>query len=266
MNRLERRNYGNGHGYKLDGRKVPGVTSVCGVLDKPALVDWAARESANYAVENWDELAEQPLMTRAKKIQEARFAKNKAAVTRGHRIHWFGEQLAHGVSVIVPDELRGPVDAYARFLDRWEVETFALESPCAHTAYQYAGTLDGIVHIPRLGRVLLDIKSGSGVWPEVSLQLAGYRYCDLVQVAAPADPGKKPIYVEQPMPEVDGCYVAHVLADDVELLPVEAGPEEWSSFLYARELYEWRERRSNRKSDDYVSPIGDAIYPEQVTA
>lgn len=266
MTRLERRNHGNSHSYRIDGLKVPGVTTICGVLDKPALVTWAARESAAYAVENWDELTGLSLMARAKKIEDARFTKTKTATTRGTRIHWFGEQLANGVSVIVPDELRGPVDAYARFLDRWEVETFVTEAPCANTAYQYAGTLDGIVHIPKLGRVMLDIKTGSGVWPEVSLQLSAYRYCDLIQVPTGESPGKKPVYAEQKMPELDACYVAHVLADDVEFLPVDAGPDEHAIFLYLREAWEWKERTSNRKSDDYVSPIGDPLFPEQVTA
>lgn len=249
--RLERRNYGNGHGYKLDGRKVPGVTTIIGVLDKPALVDWAARESAAYAVENWDELSGLRLADRMARIEKARWAQNKRATVRGTRIHWMGEQLARGRAVDVPDELRGPVQAYARFYDRWDFATLAAEAPCAHTGYQYAGTLDTIVRSHRLGVAMLDIKTG-GVWPEVSLQLAAYRHCDLIQVD-----GK-----ETAMPDLDGCYVAHVLDDDVELLPVEADREVWRWFLYARELYEWKQR-TDRKSDDYAPPIGDALHPEQ---
>lgn len=267
MTRLERRNYGSGHGYKLDGRKVPGVTTVQGVLDKPALVAWAARASAAYAVENWDELAGVPLIQRAKKIEDARYNTVKKASTRGTRIHWFGEQLTHGIAVEVPDELRGPVDAYAKFLDKWEFETVATESPCAHTEFQYAGTLDGIVKSPKLGTVMLDIKTG-GVYGEVALQLAGYRYCDLIQIQSGTEKvrGKdRPTYTEQPMPEIDDCVVAKVGPDDVELLPVEAGPAEWQIFLYLREVYDWKERATNRKSDDYASPIGDPLYPEQVS-
>ena len=70
--RLQRRNYGNGHGYQLDGRKVPGVTSITGKLDKPALIGWAARTAAGYAVDHWDELSRKPILERAKEIEDAR--------------------------------------------------------------------------------------------------------------------------------------------------------------------------------------------------
>ena len=33
-----RKNHGDNHSYYLDGVKIPGVTSIIGVLDKPALV------------------------------------------------------------------------------------------------------------------------------------------------------------------------------------------------------------------------------------
>ena len=50
--KLTRRNYGKGHSYYLDGEKIPGVTSVLGDgLAKPALINWAAKTVAGYAVE-----------------------------------------------------------------------------------------------------------------------------------------------------------------------------------------------------------------------
>ncbi|MBQ1167113.1 hypothetical protein KBZ21_54860, partial [Streptomyces sp. A73] len=43
-----------GHYYKLDGRRVTGVTTLInGGLPKPTLIDWAAREVAEYVADNW---------------------------------------------------------------------------------------------------------------------------------------------------------------------------------------------------------------------
>ena len=149
QHRFKRRNYGNSHGYTLDGQKVAGVTTVLGILDKPALVNWAAKQSAGYAIEHWNELAQLPMMERAERIEKARFKTNKAAIVRGHRIHEFGDKLAVGEPVEVPDEYRGPAEAYARFLDAWEIDTIATETPVCHTDYRYAGTFDAVVDSPR---------------------------------------------------------------------------------------------------------------------
>lgn len=259
LNRLKRRDYGSGHSYMLDGIKVPGVTTIIGKLDKPALIDWAARKSAGYAIDHWDELSEMPLMERAKLIQDARWDSNKKAIVRGNRIHALAEKLGAEGEAQPPAELLSQVEAYARFLDNWEMETVATEASIAHTEYRYAGTLDSIVKSPKLGTILLDVKTGQGVFGEVALQLAAYRYADLLQ-----ESGKPP--KEGPMIPVDDCYVAHVLGDDVELLPVEATEETFDTFLYLREVFAWHDAATNRSSDQYRPPVGAAVYPEQIQA
>lgn len=266
--RLARRNYGNGHGYALDGRKVPGVTTIIGKLDKPALIDWAARMAAGYAVDHWDELSRKPILERAKLIQDARWIKNKQAIVKGNRLHWFAERLQADGEVAVPDELLGQVQAVQRFLDRWQLTTLHSETPCFSTESQYAGTLDSIMASPLLGNVLVDWKSGDKVYGEVALQFAGYQNCDFLQgsreVVGPRGGKKAPDTFDIPMPQIDGCYVAHILGDDVELLPVRVGDAEIATFLYLREVYDWLTTAIDRNSDDYAPPVGEAIYPEQV--
>lgn len=269
--RFQRINSGNGHSYRLDGHKIPGATTVIGTLDKPALVGWAAKESASYAVENWDRLSGLGQIERFDAIKDARFDTNKKAVVRGNRIHALGERLAKGEQVDVPDEITGPVEAYARFLDLWDFETLSTESPVCRTDYRYAGTLDAIVKNDRFGTVLLDVKTGSKVYSEVSLQLAAYRYAnvmleEVVQVGPRG--GKKPsLWVEKPMIPVDRAMVAHVLADTVELVPVVADEQIWSTFLFLVEVYETWIRRTDWKmrDDPAFSPtVGKPIFPEDV--
>lgn len=158
MPRFARRNHGKSHSYTLDGAWIPGVTTVIGLLDKPALVEWAAKETAAYADEHWSELSSLRSADRIDRLVKARYATNRRAIVKGNRVHNLGEKVAHHEAVEVPAELRSQVEAYARFLDRWSFATVATETPCCNTEYGYAGTFDLIVDSPRLGRSLMDIK------------------------------------------------------------------------------------------------------------
>jgi hypothetical protein len=232
--RLIRRNAGTGHSYRLDGEPVVGVTTACGALPKPALVDWSARVTASYAVDHWDDLAAMLPSERLQVLTKSRFISNNAAKVRGTTIHALGDAVSRGEEVDAGEHV-AEVEAYARFLDRWDVEVHATETPCANTRYQYAGTADAWATFGRgelAGqRVLLDIKTGKGVYDEAALQLAAYRYCDLWQPHGPES--------EEPLPEVESVVVAHVLPDAGRLLPIEAGPDQFRQFLYVMQTKRW---------------------------
>lgn len=265
--RFARRNQGTGHSYRLDGAKIPGATTVIGILDKPGLKQWAANEGATYAVEQWDRLSDMPMLERLDAIRYAYKNTVRKASVRGTRIHALGEKIAHGEDVQVPDEYLGPVTAYARFLDRWQIETLYTETPVCHTGHRYGGTLDAIVSTPLLADgapIMLDVKTGKSVYNETALQLAAYRFCDLALVdppeGTPNAPRKRtPDPVAVAMPATDEtAYVAHVLEDDVELVPADAGEGTWKQFLYALQLWRWK----SASADD--PPVGRAIWPETV--
>ncbi len=232
--RLQRRNYGRGHGYKVDGEKVAGVTTVLNVIDKPALRNWYAEQAAKRAVDEWDELALLPVSQRLERIRYGARDTTAAAALRGTQIHALGDKLARGEEVDVPDEHRGPVEAYARWLDLWEVETIASETPLCSTKYGFAGTADLWGRVGKLDNAvcLLDVKTGKGIYDEVGLQLAAYRYTDLMQ----PEPG-----VEIATPEVQGVFVAHVLPDDVRMVPVTADESVFRDFLYILQVHKARE-------------------------
>jgi hypothetical protein len=249
--RLVRRNHGKGHSYKLDGEKVIGVTSVLDAKSKRALIRWAATTTAAEALDRWDELAQMPPSERLKELEAAQYKKKTEAGVRGTRIHALAEKLAKGEEVEVPDDIVGPVEAYARFLDAWQFETWATETPCVNIKNRYAGTADGWGLLGLTGeRVLLDVKTGKGVYSETALQLAAYRYTDLWQPDGPES--------EAPTPQVDAVYVAHVLPNAVRMLPVEAGESEFRQFLYTLQVARW----DKAVEEDPV--IGSAIYPEEI--
>jgi hypothetical protein len=250
---VRRVNRGRGHSYvDANGAKVPGVTTIMGNgVPKPALINWAANTTAGYAIDHWDELTEMSPSVRLAKLKEARYADRDAAANRGTAVHALAEKLVHGEEVTVPDELAGHVESYVRFLDEWDVQPVLTEFVVVSHKRGYAGTGDLIADLvdpDRPGervRWLLDVKtSRSGVYGETALQLAGYRYADFFLNGAGH---------EETVPVVQRTGVIHVRADGYDLVPVEAGPDQFRALLYVQQVANFC-----AESRDLV---GDALLP-----
>ena len=228
-NATRRINRGRGHSYLLDGERADGVTwIVSNGVPKPALIDWAARTTAGYAIDHWDELAELKASERLRKLEKARWAETDTAAVRGTNVHSLAQQLAAGEEVDVPEHLVGHVDAYLSFARDWEPEEIIVESVVAHRRYRYMGTLDLIARLATGETWLLDWKTaGSGIWPESALQLSAYRNADFYL----DDQGN-----EQPMPTVDRTGCVWLRADGYDLIPVDTSPTTFRTFLYAQQV------------------------------
>lgn len=222
-------NRGRGHSYEIDGRPVDGVTTLLGDgVPKPALIDWAARTTAEYAVDHWDELAELKGTARLRTLERARWDKTKAAAARGTNVHELAMRLAAGQEVTVPDEIAGHVDAYLQFVADWQPRELLVEVPVFHRTYSYAGTLDLIAELADGNNWLLDWKTGAtGIYPESALQLAAYRFAEFYL----DDHG-----AEQPLPPIDFCGCVWLRADGYDLKPVDAGGQTFMTFRYARQV------------------------------
>lgn len=247
--RLRRINRGRGHSYTLDGRKVPGVTTILKTLAKPALIDWSVRKGAEHAVNHWDELAELPISERLDRIKRAPSTDRDHRGERGTEIHTYAEQLVHGQTVTPPDDLRGPVEAVARWLDRWRADPVLTEAPVANTTYGYAGTADLFAVLRRPGEAagdgvtLVDFKSSRGVYSEAAIQCAAYRFCDLAVHDG----------AEYDVPPVERVLIAHVGDDDVRTIPVTADGAVWHAFLHLLQVH----RAEKRWKDEPI--VHDAL-------
>ena len=197
------------------GRKqrLPSVTTLLGLLDKPALKRWAANAAADYATDNWDELAAMRPSERRSAIATAPWAERDRAAASGTAIHAMAEQLLSGAPVAVPAEIAAKVEAVARFLERTQLVKVAAECMAWSESDDelglsgFAGTFDLLATHPTRGVCLVDWKSGKGVYGEHAVQLAGYRSADwLVQDGD-----------DVPMPRVDSLMVAHVRTEGVDL-------------------------------------------------
>lgn len=251
--RLKSRRYGaHGHGYLIDGEKVPGVTTILNALPKQ-LKQWAADCAANLAIEKWDELSEQPITKRLDAIRYAHRDVVGEAALRGQDIHGFGQQIVHGTAEQVPEEYRGPAQAYARFLDKWEIEPVASEAAIANLTHRYAGRGDLWCTIGKRGGAFayVDLKTGKNVYESTVLQCSAYDGAELWQPDGPDS--------EQPYTPVDLVYVAHILPDDVRMLPVRGaggaarpGIREFRQFQYTLQTYLWLEAHGYRGDEPLI--------------
>lgn len=206
------------HTYRLTdesgrSRRVPSVTGLLSQLDKPALKRWAANTAADYATDHWDDLANLPPSKRRSTIAAAPWQKRDKAAAKGTAIHALAEDLIAGKPVDVPGDLAGQVQGLARWL---EASGFtATDSECMVWSDDdedlgltaYAGTFDAFGTHPRHGSMLLDWKTGSGVYSDYGVQLAAYATADWVVTDGD----------DMAMPRPDTLAVAHIRPDGTDL-------------------------------------------------
>ena len=242
---IRRKDTAKGHHYvDATGARVPGVTTITdGGLPKKALINWAGNATADAAINRWDELADLPPAARLKALQSARYEDKDRAAKRGTEVHNFAERLVAGERVQAPEEIAGHVEACARFLDEFDFKAEHVEFSVASYKHGYAGTGDWIatVRLPAtanvppdwqkfLGsriRLLGDWKTNrTGIFGEIALQLAGYRFADVLIKGN----------TEIPMPAVDACAGVWIRGDGYSLIPVTVGLEQHRQLLYVQQV------------------------------
>lgn len=249
------------HRYYLDGRLVPGVTSLLGKgLPKPALPYWAAKSVAEYVVDNPEKIPGLIEMGRGPAIAALKGvpweARDQAAI-RGTDVHDLAEKLAHGETVDVPTHLLAHVEGYARWLDLFGIEALYTEQPVASRTWGYAGKFDLICRIgrgPWAGRVaLLDNKTSKGVYGETALQTSAYASAEFMA------PGPDE---EIPLPEIECTGVVHVTETGTEFYPLADSPDEIARHFKVFTHIAYVAKRT----DDIKTFIGDPMRVEEAAA
>ncbi len=146
--------------YKLaDGTRVPGVTTILGVLNKPALVPWANR----LGLEG---------------IDSSKYTDESARIgTLAHYLvqcHLTGENpdtSTYGSFEI--DKAENALLSYYEWEKTRQIEPIENELPLISEQYRYGGTIDCYCKIN--GEFwLLDFKTGKAIYPEMLTQLSAY--------------------------------------------------------------------------------------------
>jgi len=143
-----------------DGTVVPGVTTILGVLNKPALVKWA---------NNLGLIG----------IDSAKYVDEKAAI--GTLAHQMIADYLRGAETDTSEYSKVQIDqaenATLSFFE-WEkthhVEPILIEERMVSELYKFGGTIDCLGKING-SLCLLDFKTSSGIFPEMMVQVVAYR-------------------------------------------------------------------------------------------
>ena len=206
-----------------DDLRLWSVTTLIGCLDKPALLYWAAEQTAaaacNAAATLPRRIEEDGLEETIKWLRDARFRRPKGRLSNaalGTCAHTACEEYAltgnrpdddrlaeivraeggarfDGVDVEVA-VLNRMLDRFDEWLQRFQPSYQATEVTVYHPEYGYAGTCDGFLTIDGV-RLIIDYKTSregydargnaKGPYPEAALQLAAYRHATHAAVWRP---------------------------------------------------------------------------------
>jgi hypothetical protein len=190
------------------------VTGILQVLDKPALVGWAAREAAGYFKAELLRLGSRALTPEtldqiAKDAAGAHRRKAKDAADLGTQVHALCEAIIKGNEPAdIPAELTEPARDFKRWRMQSDIEIVALELPVASLEHRFGGRLDAVGYsATRGGLGIVDLKTSSGFYGnEYSYQVGGYavalaeQYGIAVSWAEIVRFGKKPPYDSEGRP------------------------------------------------------------------
>jgi hypothetical protein len=246
------------------GEKVPGVTSVVGMLPKEFLQYWQAKMVATAAVEELGTVVQMTLRDPQAAIDHLKGAarRNTAEAARiGTEAHDLFERLAKGENVgRVHPELMPFVDHFKEFLDLKQPEFLFMEETVWSDTYRYAGSFDAWAKIDGETCVLDWKTTRSGIHAEVGIQLSAYRYADHIL---------RPDGSRVPIPKTDGARVLHVRPEGWSFVPVKADEEVFEVFKHLRAVFDYEKNGSKQIiGKPLASGPGDApakTGPKRVT-
>ena len=147
--------------YKLaDGTRVPGATTITGLLNKPHLVRWANK----LGLEG---------------IDSSKYTDEAAAVgTLAHALvqaHLQGETLDTTMfSPTQVDMAENAVLSYLEWEKRHKIEPLICEVPMVSEKLRYGGTVDCYCRLDGVP-TLIDFKTGKAIYDEYFVQVSGYK-------------------------------------------------------------------------------------------
>ena len=144
-----------------DGLKVPGVTTIIGQLDKPALIHWA-----------WG-LGKKGIDWRKFRDDLAEIGTLAHALCIGHLLKEEADTSDYTSNQI--DKAENCLLSFYEWLKGKEVEVLFAEEQLTSDKYKYGGTPDVTARIDGV-LTLLDIKTGKAIYDDMIYQLSGYKH------------------------------------------------------------------------------------------
>lgn len=233
---------------------IPSVTTVLKAVDKSGpLIGWAKRTVAEIAVAKVDVISEMAKAGGPKAAVDwlkglPDYQRDRSA-DMGTRIHFLAEQIVRGFIPEVTPEEEPFVAAYRGFLAKHSPRFLAAEEMIFNLRHDYAGTLDAIAVID--GSVwMLDIKTGTGVYPETALQLAAYANAEFI--------GRTGIGKKFRIPRPSRFGVIHVRPEGARLIEYHVTNETFRAFLHARGMHAWLTGQAKNVMGAEIAPQENA--------
>lgn len=167
------------HRYTVDGEKIPSVTGILGIVNKPALLYWAANMASDYWKESievgctYDEVQLEMIWANAKKAHKVK--KDESCLV-GNLVHRWCEQYIKGEHPIMPTnpQVLGSVERFLKWIKDNDVKFLSSEQAVFSRLNKYCGTVDFFCVIK--GKLLIgDIKTSNAIYHNsMGSQLAAY--------------------------------------------------------------------------------------------
>lgn len=216
------------------GLKIPGVTSIIGMLPKSFLQFWASKVVAEYAIDHLGDMVNIVLRgDRQGAIDYLKGAPRRdtaAAAKIGDLAHSAFEEIAQGKDPRVSPEILPFAQLFKRMLADTGITIERQEQTVYSAQHDYAGSFDGWGHANGLPVFIDNKTTRSGVHAEVALQLAAYRYSDVIL---------HPDGTTEPTPPAEGGIVIHVRPERIQVVEVDCDREVFDFFLHLRETFRW---------------------------
>ena len=201
--------------YMVENKRVAGVTTVLGVLAKPALIPWANRMGL-------------------KGIDTTKYVDETAQIgTLAHEMvmHYF-----EGTECVTDDYSRNQINlannslkSFYSWVDEHDINPILIEEHMTSDKYRYGGTIDLFCNLDGID-ALVDFKTGKGIYSEMFSQVAAY-----VQLLK--ENGHKPKkfkIVRIGRDPSEGFEERSVSAKELK--------DYWSIFYYCLKLYELKKK------------------------
>lgn len=217
--------------YVYDGTSYPSVTTILKYgVPKPGLAKWQAKLVAAAAISESEKISSLKPASAEKYLLDLADSSKDGSAAKGDAIHAYAEAAAYGKELPVLTEEEKPyANSFEQFLYDFTPEFHAVELPVFNSTYGFAGTVDIYAVID--GRlVVIDIKTGKSIWPEVALQCAAY---------ARSEFALSPNGERSESPAVERGYVLHISATGYDFRRIDIGDNQFNAFLAALDIYNW---------------------------
>lgn len=174
--------------YEKNGIEYPSVTTITGMLDKPALLGWAANCAVDHITENLVVVRDptknvheiEAVLESARKAYSKKREDAASAGTMVHdaiEAHIKGEVYDYLLIHDDPDiteKARAGFNAFLSWESKNKVEWLESEVQVFCELEGYAGRFDAIAMVNG-HRYLIDFKTSKGIYPEMPVQICAYR-------------------------------------------------------------------------------------------